>query len=137
MRKGGLLLTVMDTADLAVSSGFTPGLSVARAQRLRIVGSVVRSKMVDTTSPIAYGYTDNLALWCDNGPIFNVSNSFGGAADVGSAATMAATGRPGAAPRTIPTCRRDAPACDAAREPQVERGRRCRSPRSSCATAST
>jgi len=77
VRKGGLLLTVMDTADLAVSSGFTPGLSIAQRQRLRIVGSVVRSKTIDQTSPIAYGYTDNLALWCENGPIFNVSNLFG------------------------------------------------------------
>jgi hypothetical protein len=77
VRKGGLLLTVMDTADLAVSSGFTPGLSVAQRQRLRIVGSVVRSKTVDSTSPIAYGYTDNLAIWCDNGPIFNLSNIYG------------------------------------------------------------
>jgi len=78
VRNGGLLLTVMDTADLAVSTGFTPGLSVAQRQRLRIVGSVVRSKMVDVTSPIAYGYADNLAIWCDNGPIFNVSSVFGG-----------------------------------------------------------
>jgi len=77
VRKGGLLLTVMDTADLAVSSGFTPGLSIAQRQRLRIVGSVVRSKTIDQTSPIAYGYTDNLALWCENGPIFNVSNVLG------------------------------------------------------------
>ena len=78
VRKGGLFLTAMDTADLAVSSGFTPGLSVTARQRLRIVGSVVRSKTIDATSPIAYGYTDNLAIWCDNGPIFNVSNVFGG-----------------------------------------------------------
>jgi hypothetical protein len=78
VRSGGLLLTVMDTADLAVSTGFTPGLSVAQRQRLRIVGSVVRSKTVDAASPIAYGYTDNLAIWCDNGPIFNVSSIFGG-----------------------------------------------------------
>jgi hypothetical protein len=78
VRNGGLLLTVMDTADLAVSSGFTPGLTVAQRQRLRIVGSVVRSKMVDAASPIAYGYSDNLAIWCDNGPIFNLSSIFGG-----------------------------------------------------------
>jgi hypothetical protein len=78
VRRGGLLITAMDTADLAVSTGFTPGLSVAARQRLRIVGSVVRSKMVDNTSPIAYGYTDNLAIWCDNGPIFNLSNVVGG-----------------------------------------------------------
>ena len=77
VRKGGLFLTSMDTADLAVNNGFTPGLSVAARQRLRIVGSVVRSKTIDATSPIAYGYTDNLALWCDNGPIFNLANMFG------------------------------------------------------------
>jgi hypothetical protein len=33
---------------------------------------------VDNTSPISYGYTDNLAVWCENGPIFNVSNLVGG-----------------------------------------------------------
>src|SRR2546426_90868 len=78
VRKGGLLITSMDTADLAVGTGFTPGVSIAQRQRLRIVGSVVRSKMVDATSPIAYGYTDNLGIWCDNGPIINVSNILGG-----------------------------------------------------------
>ena len=39
--------------------------------------------MVDATSPIAYGYTDNLAIWSDNGPIFNVSNITAGAAGGG------------------------------------------------------
>src|SRR6185436_12992506 len=28
--------------------------------------------------PISYGYTDNLAVWCENGPIFNLSNLVGG-----------------------------------------------------------
>ena len=78
VRKGGLLITTMDTAEFAVGTGFTPGLSVAARQKLKIVGSVVRSKMVDGASPIAYGLNDNLAIWCDNGPIFNVSSIFGG-----------------------------------------------------------
>ncbi|HZT78248.1 MAG TPA: M14 family zinc carboxypeptidase [Vicinamibacterales bacterium] len=77
VRRGGLLITAMDTAELAASTGLTPGLTVASRQRMRIIGSVVRSKMVDATSPLAYGYTDNLAIWCDQGPIFNVSNIFG------------------------------------------------------------
>jgi hypothetical protein len=80
VRKGGLLITTMDTANLAVSSGLAPGLSIAERQRMRIVGSVVRSKMVDAASPIAYGYTDNLAIWCDNGPIINLSSIVGGRA---------------------------------------------------------
>jgi hypothetical protein len=78
VRSGGLLLTTMDTAEFAVSTGFTPGLSVAQRQRMRIIGTVVRSKMVDASSPIAYGFNDGLAIWCDNGPIFNLSNIFGG-----------------------------------------------------------
>ena len=77
--KGGLLLTVDGHGRLR-GHHRVHARTVGRArQRLRIVGSVVRSKMVDATSPIAYGYTDNLAIWCDNGPIFNVSNIFGGA----------------------------------------------------------
>jgi zinc carboxypeptidase len=95
VKKGGLLLTSMDTADLAVTTGMTPGLSIAQRQRLRIVGSVVRSKTVDATSPIAYGYTDNLAIWCDNGPIFNVSNlaAGGGGRRLGGDDTNRPTGR--------------------------------------------
>ena len=95
VRKGGLLLTSMDTADFAVTTGFTPGLSVAQRQRMRIVGSVVRSKTVDATSPIAYGYTDNLAIWCDNGPIFNVSNLMtgGGGRRLGGDDSTRPTGR--------------------------------------------
>ena len=95
VRKGGLLLTSMDTADFAVTTGFTPGMSVAARQRMRIVGSVVRSKTVDATSPIAYGYTDNLAIWCDNGPIFNVSNLMSGAGGrrLGGDDTTRPTGR--------------------------------------------
>jgi len=85
----------MDTADFAVTTGFTPGLSIAARQRMRIIGSVVRSKMVDNTSPIAYGYTDNLGVWCENGPIFNVSNSVagGGGRRLGGEDTTRPTGR--------------------------------------------
>ena len=35
-------------------------------------------KTVDAKSPIAYGYGDSLAMYCSNGPIFNISNSAGG-----------------------------------------------------------
>src|SRR3981081_2880538 len=35
-------------------------------------------KTVDAASPIAYGYSDSLAMYCANGPIFNLTNIFGG-----------------------------------------------------------
>ena len=138
VRKGGLLVTVMDTADLAVSTGFTPGLSVAPRQRLRIVGSVVRSKTVDATSPIAYGYTDNLAIWCDNGPIFNVSNMLRRARRAAPRARRwrqpADRARHGGRSRHAAGAARHRGAGGAAGR---RCGRRCRSPTSSCATAST
>ncbi|HEY8461920.1 MAG TPA: hypothetical protein VIM99_16135, partial [Blastocatellia bacterium] len=37
-----------------------------------------RSRLVDPASPIAYGYDDGLAIFCANGPIFNLSNAVGG-----------------------------------------------------------
>lgn len=78
VRQGGLFITANDTANFAVSLGFTNGVSIASAQRMRIPGTVVRSRMVDATSPVAYGYNDNLAIFCSSGPIFNVSNMVGG-----------------------------------------------------------
>jgi hypothetical protein len=78
VKHGGVFIGTMDTADLAVSYGFTPGVSIQRAQRLRAIGDALRTKFVDSTSPIAYGYVDSLSVYCFNGPIFNVSNVAGG-----------------------------------------------------------
>ncbi|MFN0086702.1 MAG: M14 family zinc carboxypeptidase [Blastocatellia bacterium] len=78
VRGGGLLITANDTSNFAVSFGFAPGVTVAPPQRLRAPGTIVRSKMVDAASPIAYGYSDNLAIFCSSGPIFNLSSSIGG-----------------------------------------------------------
>src|SRR5213075_1995940 len=78
VRQGGVFITVDDTADLAVTYSFTPGVAIQRAQRLRAVGDILRMKTVDAASPIAYGYGDSLAMYCMNGPIFNLSNTVGG-----------------------------------------------------------
>ncbi|MDQ1707978.1 MAG: hypothetical protein QOJ88_1189 [Pyrinomonadaceae bacterium] len=78
VEQGGVFLTVDDTASFAVNYGFTPGVSIARPNRLRAVGDILRTKTVDAGSPIAYGYAESLAMYCANGPIFNISNIAGG-----------------------------------------------------------
>jgi hypothetical protein len=78
VQQGGVLITVDDTANFAVNYGLTPGVSIARPNRLRAVGDILRMKTVDAASPIAYGYADSLAMYCANGPIFNLSNIAGG-----------------------------------------------------------
>ena len=76
-RRGGLLVGVMDTAELAVALGLAPGVSIARPEKLKLTGSVVRSKFVDRSSPILYGYGEAPALYSFDGPIFNVSDLAG------------------------------------------------------------
>ncbi len=78
VRKGGLLITAMDTANFAVTFGFAPGVSIAPAPRLKVTGSALRSKLVDGSSPVMYGYNDNLAVFASNPLVFSVSNMAGG-----------------------------------------------------------
>ncbi len=78
VQKGGLLITADDTSDLAVTFGLTQGVSCQRGQRLKAPGTVVRAKFVDGTSPIAYGYGENLSVYLSNGLVFSVSNTAAG-----------------------------------------------------------
>jgi hypothetical protein len=93
VKRGGVLVTVSDTANFVNSLGMTPGVSIARANQLRIIGSVVGARMVDGASPIAYGYDENLSVYCFNGPIFNVGN-FAGGGGGGRRLGPAGAGRP-------------------------------------------
>jgi hypothetical protein len=78
VRKGGLLITANDSTSFPITFGMTPGVSTSAGTRLKVTGSAVRSKMVDAASPIVYGFSDNLAIFASNPPIFNVSNMAGG-----------------------------------------------------------
>jgi hypothetical protein len=78
VRAGGVLIGVDDTANFAIQYGLTHGVSVTPAQRLKITGAVLRSKVVDGASPIAYGYDETLSIYSADGPIFNVSSMAGG-----------------------------------------------------------
>ncbi|HET9402158.1 MAG TPA: M14 family zinc carboxypeptidase, partial [Candidatus Acidoferrales bacterium] len=77
VRNGGVLVTVADTANFAATMGMVDGVSVSQGQRMKIVGTVVKTRIVDDASPIAYGYGDTLSAYCNNGPIFGVSNVVG------------------------------------------------------------
>jgi hypothetical protein len=74
---GGVLLTVMDTAQFAAGIGVTGGVSVSNSEKMKIVGSVVGTKLVDGASPIVYGFSEKVAAYCDNGPIFSLSSIAG------------------------------------------------------------
>ena len=78
VQNGGVLITVDDTAEFAATYGFAPGVGTTRPNRLKVTGSVIKSRLVDGASPIAYGYEDGLSVYAFDGPIFTVSNTVGG-----------------------------------------------------------
>ncbi|HEY6267675.1 MAG TPA: M14 family zinc carboxypeptidase [Candidatus Acidoferrum sp.] len=77
VQKGGVLLTATDTSRFAMEAGLVTGVSVHASDRMKIVGSVVGTRLVDGASPIAYGYDEKVPAYCDNGPIFSLSNIAG------------------------------------------------------------
>jgi hypothetical protein len=78
VRDGGVLITVDDSAEFVSQFGLAPGVSTTPSQRLKVVGSILKSKLVDSASPIAYGYGDDLSIYADDPPIFGVSATVGG-----------------------------------------------------------
>ncbi len=95
VRNGGVLITADDTTVLANTFGLTPGLSVQQPTRLRAPGTVMRAKIVDGTSPIAYGYGEALSIYSAPGLVFGVSNMLGGRGGrpMGEGGSDRATGR--------------------------------------------
>jgi hypothetical protein len=78
VRNGGVYIGSDESADFAVSMGMTPGVTIQRPTRLKAIGDVLKTRMIDAASPIAYGYGDTLSVYCFQGPIFNISNVAGG-----------------------------------------------------------
>ena len=76
--RGGVLVGVANTAEFAVNFGLTSGVSLNEARRGAVVGSLLRSKIVDDASPIVYGVGDNLAVYSEDGGSFSVSSIRGG-----------------------------------------------------------
>jgi hypothetical protein len=74
---GGVFLTVENTADFAITMGLANGVTMNTAARLHVVGSLLRTKLVDETSPLVYGFADSTAVYSDGGQSFSVTNVLG------------------------------------------------------------
>lgn len=92
---GGVLVTSLGTSDFAVQNGFAAGVGSVALPRGKVVGSLLKSRLVDDASPIVYGVSDSLALYSDAGEAFTVSNARGGFGGRrgGGGGTARATGR--------------------------------------------
>jgi hypothetical protein len=75
--KGGVLLTATDTSQLALTIGLANGVTAGNSEKMKIVGAIVGTRLIDAASPIAYGYDEKISAYCDNGPIFSVNSLVG------------------------------------------------------------
>jgi hypothetical protein len=93
VRQGGVLVAVENTAQFAITFGLTSGVAMNSPTGNAVVGSLLRSRLVDDASPIAYGVKDSLAVYSSGGESFSVSTSRGGGRGGGAGAAQRATGR--------------------------------------------
>jgi hypothetical protein len=79
VQRGGVLVAVQNTADFASALGFAPGVSARHPSgRNVVVGTLLRTRIVDGASPLMYGVPDSLAVYSEEGETFSVSNTLGG-----------------------------------------------------------
>src|SRR5256885_17070612 len=78
VQNGGVLLTVDDTAQFALSVGMGAGVNAARSEKMKIVGAVVGTQLVDGASPIAYGYDEKNSAYFDDAGVFSLRCVAGG-----------------------------------------------------------
>jgi hypothetical protein len=77
--QGGVYIGSNSSAEFAITNNFGYGVStVSPGTTTRVVGSLLRTRLVDDTSPIVYGVPDNLAMYSNNGSCFSVSATAGG-----------------------------------------------------------
>ena len=74
---GGLLITAQNTSEFATTFGFADGVSVTHPPRLHVVGTLLRTKIVDAASPLLYGISDSLAVYSDDGLSYTITNVLG------------------------------------------------------------
>jgi len=96
VRQGGVYVGAVGSAQFAIQFGLTDGVSAnAAGTGSRVVGSLLRTRVVDDASPIVYGIPDNLAVYSDSGASFSVSSSAGGRGGGGGGGGAAGGGRGG------------------------------------------
>jgi len=79
VRQGGVYIGAGSSASFAIDNGMTHGVSEAGpGSGTRVVGSYLRTRLVDDASPIVYGVQDRLAVYSDSGDSFRVSATAGG-----------------------------------------------------------
>ena len=81
VQEGGTLITEGSTATIFPQYGITTGVTVEEPAQLFVRGSILRGRIADMKSPIAYGYgSADLPVYFNQAPVLNAGGGggFGG-----------------------------------------------------------
>lgn len=68
---GGTLITLTNSSVLPTHFGLAPGVSVRATEGLWAPGGVFRTTRTEPSSPLAWGYGDDLGVYFNAGPVLN------------------------------------------------------------------
>jgi len=76
IKDGGLFITLTGSSSLPIHFGLAQGISIKDTPDLWARGSVFKAEVVDKTSPIVYGYGNELGVYFSNSPVFTAGRGF-------------------------------------------------------------
>jgi len=77
---GGVFLTSGPSSAIPIDAGLTRRVSIRQTRSLQARGSLVRTQVADSLSPIAYGYPHDgdIPAYFSQSPVFSVNSNVGG-----------------------------------------------------------
>ena len=78
IQDGGTFITITSSSDLPIHFGLANGISIRETDKLRARGGVYRADFADDTSPIRYGYGDELGVYFNQSPVLRTGGGFSG-----------------------------------------------------------
>ncbi|MDH5643905.1 MAG: hypothetical protein OEY63_06860, partial [Gemmatimonadota bacterium] len=89
VENGGTFITLSSSSSIPIHFGIVNGISIASTPNLWARGGVFRANLTDQTSPLAYGFDENLGVYFNTAPVFSTRptggfQGFGGGSGAGT-----------------------------------------------------
>lgn len=69
IERGGLFIPITSNASLPIDYGLVESVAVVKPKKLKTAGSVLQARIIDSQSPVTYGYGRNLAVYFNGAPV--------------------------------------------------------------------
>jgi len=70
LNEGGLLITLTNSSALPIHFGLAQGVRIKQTNELWARGGVYKAEVMDSSSPIVYGYEKEVGVYFSNSPVF-------------------------------------------------------------------